>query len=64
MFIIKLAVHIDALFFKWNYKKPNYFKKQSFLSSFSLTQVNIQGGLGHRLLSRLVPCIEDMEIAF
>ena len=37
--------------------KPNYFKKQGFLSSFSLPKVIIEVQSGNGVLNRLVPYI-------
>ena len=38
---------------------PDYFKKPNFF----LPAVDIKDTFGHRVLRRLVPCIEDMGIA-
>ena len=42
---------------------PNYFKKQSFLSSFLFTQDKIQIQNCNGVLNRLVLCLKCMELA-
>ena len=57
-FKFQAFVLVNVLFLK-----PNYFKKQHSLSSFLFTYSNNRGPNWPQVLSRLVPCIQDMELA-